>query len=68
MMRYEFKAIEELLWGAGVSALTYIAQTATAESAPHNWHTWAIALAAGAGRVAGGYLLSHVSATVPTAK
>jgi len=54
-MRYEFKKLEEAGWFVGVAVIAFVAQAAAAanfQDVAADWQTWAVALAAGAGRAA----------------
>ena len=54
-MQYDFKKVAELGWFVGVAVIAFVAQALTAanfQDVAADWQTWAIALAAGAGRAA----------------
>ncbi len=65
-MKYDYKALEEIAWGAGVAALTFILTAFVASDSVTNWRVWVVAALAGACRAAAGYVLSRIGSAAPT--
>ena len=59
-MKYDFKTLEELAWGAAVAALTFALTALVASDSVTDWRPWLVGVLAGAGRAAAGYVLSRI--------
>ena len=60
-MRYEFRAIPEIAWAVGVTALTFALTAFVATDAATDWQTWLPAVGIGSARAAAGALLAMLT-------
>lgn len=57
-MTYNFKFAQEMVWVAGVAAVTFFLTAFVASSGVTDWRTWVITAGAGAARAAAAAMLA----------
>jgi pyruvate/2-oxoacid:ferredoxin oxidoreductase beta subunit len=60
-MGYDFKAVQEIAWAAGVSAIVFALTAVTQAETVTDWRPWLTALAGGTARAAAGAALAVIT-------
>lgn len=67
-MKYDFKFMAELAWGAAIAALIVVLQAVVGTETIGDFKLWIVGIAGGAGRAAAGYILSRITANAVSGK